>query len=441
MTRTVSDSFASNGAVTAPWSLLSGAATISSQRLTFTTAPGSNPLAVCELGLRSNGRADVDAKVRPSHVYGDALFVRVVDATNWVRAVLRAWTTTYQYYVTEYQHTIYRTETLWQPQRWTDRYQPQRRQLEVSYNDGCTAGTFSAYTNTGSPTMCRATAPTAPASETGACGLVTREYRYVTNSFQCGTAGNNQYQLQQRTRTVTQNRSVKWVEEGYAVQSGETLTGNTRLVLNGSVYDLTSSSSAASNPGQTTSPKGTYDAYVSTFKGAISPQYWAVSQAFPLDTSTGSTRQVADSTYWDQTFEAGAPTRQAGPFTGTDYHYGVTIEKAVAGVVTTVAGPYEHGSTNLNELRVTAENDQVKVYLDGDAGPVLTGTCADFKTTGSKVGLGGGASAYNPTAPIFDDFAAKGLSSEYVRRAGVMVRVDRKVRVAGAWVDVERGVK
>lgn len=436
MTRSFTDLFTAAGAVAAPWQMLTGAASKASGRLDFTTAPGSNPIAAVLMGRRGNGQCDLEVAAVPNHVYGNAIYPRIKDATNWVRAVVRSTQTSTPYYVTEYQHSVYQTETLWQPQRWKDSYQPKRQQIEVEYNDGCSTGAWSGYSDTGAPTGCRATAPNAPADETGACGLSTKEYRYVTNNFNCGTAGNNQYQLQQRTRTVTQIRSTKWVEAGYTVQQGETLTGGTRLVDNGAVYNVQSSSSSATNPGKTTTGNTVYDQYIQTFLAfSGDPQYWAVSRSFPLDGSTGSTRQVVASTYWDTTFESGVPTRQTGPFTDTVTNYLVELEQSVAGVVTSL-GVYNHGGSSLTGFKVRADGDTLQVFLNNVLR--LTGTSSAHKTTGVLAGIGGGASVYNPLNPSFLDFTAEGIVKEFVRTAaGTWVPGDRKVRVGTAWVDTD----
>lgn len=435
MTRSVSDTFEAAGALAAPWVTFAGAAaTKASGRLGWSVAPSTNPIAGVLMGKRGGGRADLEVSAVPNHVFGNAIYPRIVDASNWVRAVVRAVASSYQYYVTEYQHTSYSTQYLYTPMAWGDSYQGRMLQRAVNYPDGCYIDSWSSWSNSGGPTGCRAGPPATPSSTTGACGEVTAMYQYVT--VNCGQCLNNncQYQLQYRARNVYQQYSTKWVNPGYTLANGESYTGASQYV-NTSTYLVGSANpTSASNPGKTTSASGPDDVYLSTDLWVVGSNYWAYGPADANDVYAGSSQVVASGTYWDTTYEAGAPTRQGGPYTGTDTYYDVELEQAVAGTITSL-GTYRHGLGSLTGFKVRADGDTLSVFLNGSATAALTGTSSAHKSSGIYAGIGGGASSYNATNPSFLDFSAVGLTREYTRRStGVWVAADRKVRSGSAWV-------
>lgn len=434
MTRSVSDDFEAAGALAAPWVAFAGAApSKASGRLGWSVAPGTNPIAGVLMGKRGPGRADLEVSARPNHVFGNAIYPRIVDASNWVRAVVRAVETTSTYYVTEYQHTSYTTEYLWNSNYWGDTYLQRTLQRQVQYPTGtCGASGWTNWSNSGSPTGCRASSPTPPSATIGACGQATAMYQYVP--VNCGVClnGNCQYQLQVMTRTVIANSAFKWVNDGYTLASGESFTGSTQYI-SGSTYVAASGSTSAGNPGKTTSPSSGNDLYQGTSLYG-SGTYWRTTAIDGNDSSAGSSRQVASGTYWDQTYEAGAPTRQTGPFTGTSTFYDVELEQSVAGTITSL-GTFRHGSSALTGFKVRADNDTLSVYLNGSGTPVLTGTSSAHKNSGIYAGIGGGASSYGAVNPSFLDFSAVGLTREYARSgAGAWVPAERKIKAASGWV-------
>lgn len=81
------------------WESISGTWTRSNGRAVASEDRNATPppIAVVDLGT---GQADLSAAVGSG---GDALYARVVDVNNWIRARARRWTTSSTYYVTEYQ--------------------------------------------------------------------------------------------------------------------------------------------------------------------------------------------------------------------------------------------------------------------------------------------------------------------------------------------------
>jgi hypothetical protein len=402
------------------WEAVSGAASISSNELLFSTAGSSNPIYAVDVGLRANGKADVDVSATPRHVYGNALYARVVDANDWIRARLQSYTTSYQYY---------ETETLWNNNMWYDSYTARTLEYYWSYTTTYpgywTMGTWSGWSNTGEQTACRIDYPgygTDPVY--GSSGNVVTEYRWVSNGMGVGCAADKStYRKQSRSRSEswtpeTSSTSYQW--SASSPGSGWVNTGQSRYV-NGSGYSKTAGNKSATNPGQTTSPNGTYDLYNSTALFA-NGTYWAVYKSSTVDTSAGQTRQV-------------------GPYTGYNYYYGeVILEKCVAGVITRLGTAWLSNSTTPQVMRLRAKGSTLEVYYQGTLR--VTATDATHATTGTKVGVGGAASDYNQTSARMDDFICTLLSPHQVRNAAdtAWLSVERpKVRNAtdAAWVDVD----
>ncbi len=81
-----------------PWTALSGTWSTNGTMATTPAVNSSNPLATINYGS-----ANVDASVGVSSGGGDALYLRVTDATNWIRARVRSWTTSVStYYPSSY---------------------------------------------------------------------------------------------------------------------------------------------------------------------------------------------------------------------------------------------------------------------------------------------------------------------------------------------------
>ncbi len=81
-----------------PWTALSGTWSTNGTMATTPAVNSSNPLATINYGW-----ANVDASVGVSSGGGDALYLRVTDATNWIRARVRTWTTSVStYYPSSY---------------------------------------------------------------------------------------------------------------------------------------------------------------------------------------------------------------------------------------------------------------------------------------------------------------------------------------------------
>lgn len=74
------------------WSALTGTWARSGGKAVTTAAASTNPLAVVDVGW-----GDVDASISVSPTGGDALYFRVVDASNWLRLRLRSTVTTSSY--------------------------------------------------------------------------------------------------------------------------------------------------------------------------------------------------------------------------------------------------------------------------------------------------------------------------------------------------------
>lgn len=399
-----------------PWMVLSGAFSITSNEITSSTAPGSNPLAVIDVGVRMNGKNDVDVSATPRHVYGNAVYVRVVDASNFVRARVQSWTNTY--YVTEYLYTDY---------EWNDHYDARRLQREVRTTTTTTNYVYQPYqgwTNTGETTACRIDQPTYGLTPIyGPDGQITTQYRWVSNGLGVGCAADKAtYRKQSNTRTyttsTTYNYTYRWVDDGYVCGSNENFTGATQTVSVGPYAIWSTNPEAATNPGKTTTASGAYDAYVNTTLDAHG-SYYSTYAYNSNDVNTGA-------------------TRQAGPY--TDYYYGqVVLEKCVAGTFTQL-GSYDSGSTAQQVLRLRAKDSTLQVYYGGTLR--ITATDAAHATTGTKVGVGGGASAYNATTPRLDDFSATLLTPYRVRNAAdtAWINVERpKIRNAAdtAWIDYD----
>lgn len=449
MSKTLVDTFdRANGALGSipggpAWEVLSGTFAIASNLATSSTAPGSNPIAVVPIGKRSNGSCDMYVEAVAQHVYGNAVYARVVDASNWLRVRVQSYTSSY--YVTEYQHTPYTTEYQMQPAYWMDSYQPRVLQRQVQYVSSYTTtwvmGSWSAWNDTGETTTCRSSAPTTGTNTVyGSSGQAIEENRWV--SYQT-CSGGYRYKKQKRTRSETQsaspNYSYKWVNDGYSLGSNESFTGSTQIVNSGSVYYKTSSSTSSSNPGKTTSANGSYDVYQSTTMG-YGGIYWTTNinnTPTPPGYYTGTTRQVAGTSYWDTNYEAGVPTRQAGPY--TDYYYGqVLLEKCVAGTITQL-GSMNTNSSAARVIAIECIGNSVKALSNGSA--IALTTDSTHRTTGTKAGIGGGASAYNAQTPSLNNFSVEGISPERVRVGSTWQTMNRKVRVGTTWVDTDTIVK
>jgi hypothetical protein len=90
------------------WAQTSGSWRILSNRASTSTARTSNPVATADFSS-----TEVDMSVGVASGGGDALYLRVVDASNWLRLRLRTWSVTTsnttQNYTTEYQWETYYT--------------------------------------------------------------------------------------------------------------------------------------------------------------------------------------------------------------------------------------------------------------------------------------------------------------------------------------------
>lgn len=399
------------------WQVLSGTFAIASNLATSSTAPGSNPIAVVPIGKRSNGSCDMYVEALAQHVYGNAVYARVVDASNWLRTRVESYTSTYQYYNTEYEMN---------DRYWMDTYQGRTLQRQVRYISSYTTtttytyGPWSGYQDTGETTTCRSSAPTSGTNTVYDANNQPIEYNRWSSYQSC--SGGWRYKKQKNTRTSTAtttqtpNYAYKWVNDGYSLQSGETFTGSTQYVNAATYQKIGSGRDSATNPGQTTSANGPHDLYNNTSLYAGS-NYWQSSSTPPNnDVATGNTRQV-------------------GPYTGTNYHYGrVFLEKCVAGTITQL-GSMNTNSSAARVIALECIGNSIKALSNGSA--IALTTDSTHQTTGTKAGIGGGASAYNAQTPSLNNFSVAGISPERVRVGSTWQTMNRKVRIGTTWVDTD----
>ena len=357
---TVSDEFTGSGALGAtevgnlPWTALTGTWSRTSGRATTSTSVGSNPLAVID-----PASPDVDTAI-PVSGGGEAVYVRVADATNWLRARLRRYqqTETYQYYVTEYQHQTYGTEYQYYDYVYVTEYQ--YSQTTYTFSD------WTGYQATGEYTTCRDNG--APTSGTntyyGASGQPIEYNRW--SAFQnCTTGGNagKVYEKQKNYRVEYANTSYTWATSSPG--SGWSATGSSR---------------------QTTQNSGS--------------TYWATSARDGIDQPTGSSRQVVTGSYWDTNYCSGCSTRQAGPYTGSyqqDY-YTVIVEKSVAGTITSL-GSTSATTSPPSQVRAVALGTSIKVYLSGSSTAALSLT-ESTHASATRHGIGYAGPTYATPAGI-----------------------------------------
>lgn len=389
------------------WEAISGSASISGNRVLFTTAPGSNPVYAV-----NTGKSDIDFAAAPAHRQGNALYARVVDANNWIRARLNYYRTSYQYYVTEYEHPTYSTEYEF---AYTETlYQGRSQYTEAEYRY-YTYGTWSSW-STYDTSVCRSVAPTPQSNNTD-----TTEYRAVVIANNCET-GKEQYAYQSRTRTKTTNYC--WTAVGSC--NGGTATGNTRQVCGSSTSQYWA-----------TSPSGSCDYSTGSSRVVYCWSSSASSPCAPGANYTGGTRQVQSGSYWD-TNSGGTvlSTRQAGPYTGYNYYNEVVLEKSVNGTVTVLG---TQSVSTVTQLRMLLDGTSVSVFTNGGATPVLTVTVSDHLTA-TKFGFGGGTSDYSPSNPDWDTFSYTTLATHgSLRQSGAWQEIaDVRARASAAWQMSER---
>jgi hypothetical protein len=426
------------------WEVISGVApTVSSNELLFSTAGTSNPIYGITVGLRMNGKNDVDVSMTPRHVYGNALYVRVVDASNWIRARLHSSSSSY----TEYEYS---------DREWADRYEPRDNQpqwqeaiTEYSYYRTTYQYTWSGWSNTGETTACRIDAPTyGLATVYDSWGIPVTEYRWVSNGLGVGCAADKAtYRKQSRTNTRSSTgTTLEWHTSQPAdnAYNSYSATGSSRVTASGGTYYAWSSNGGSdyqtgltrvwatgaplyfkqhpsqggrTSPGQQTTPNGALDGYMDTSAQAYGSNYWATAPEAggPLDPATGNSRLAYT------------------------YTYGyLTLEKCVAGTITNL-GEYYSGSSTPYVIRIRAKDSTLEVYYNGTLR--ISATDATH-VAGTKIGVGGGTSTYNQTMAQVDDFAYTILTPYRVRNAAdtAWINVERpKIRNAAntAWIDYD----
>jgi hypothetical protein len=421
---------------------LSGAAAIASSRLLFSTSPDLNPIVALPVGRRMNGSCDVEVGGAPEHVYGNALYSRIVDLNNWIRMRVQTYRTSYQYYVTEYRHTTYKTEYEFgdyeaQPE-WRVRYLEYEHYKTISAS--CSYSSWSGYVLQGT-TACRDSAPPPQATvydtHSGTnCGGAIKEYRVTANPLGQGcSATRRTYNHEYRTRSVTYtpaSTTTTWTTSP-TPPAGYLATGATRYAFGGTYYAWDKT--------------GTYDVGTGNFRRWYTgSSYWATSAGSDgmggYDSPSGATRQVVDSQWWatSQGPEYDGNTRQVGPYTGYTYYYGeLLLEKKVSGVVTTLE-TYLTNTSSPKSMALRAKGSLLQMIWDG----VVVDQVVDstHETTGTKVGWGGGPSSWNPTNPAFDDAVVKILTPYKVRNSANNAWIDvphPRVRnsMDTAWVDYD----
>jgi hypothetical protein len=395
------------------WNVLSGSVAISSNRALFSTAPGSNPLAVVDVGLRSNGQGNFDVAAKPNHYQGNALYVRVLDASNWVRARLNYRQVSYQYYNDGYWYKDY---------RWQYGFQPKKLQRVVETR------TYSAWStgwpDTGVKTGCRLDSNGAPATQAPVVddwGNNIKEFRWWAMSDANSGCDATHTMYKEEYRDRTSSSSFRWVDDGYVCGSNERFTtgsGSTQIVDNGPVYY-----------NYTNTANGPYDVLVSTT--AVWPGQLYVSPTYPDANNNYPGSDPPDP--YDSTAYG-----YYGPYTGYNYYTDVVLEKCVAGTITNLGTASGQASSS---LRLRAVGSSLQVFINGSGTALLSAT--DSTHLGqSKIGIGGGASDYSPANPDWDDFSVTILHAELVMIGGAWVSgTGWKVHNGSGWVDYETKVK
>lgn len=428
-----------NEVLGAPWKV-SGDWRVVANKLVTATAPGSAPVAVVDPGVRSTGYADVDASVKAAHNDGTALYVRYRGVNDWIRlrfAHLSEQVSS-QYYVTEYQHTTYEAQEEWAAV--TRTYTFQRYYQEWQYYNTKTQYeiqnyTFSSWAATGN-FVCQTNAPSGSSSKG-------QQYRWVAASTMC-----NGFQRWREEERHWVTGSVSW-SDSQSVNDQQELTGNTRTVAATTTYWTSSYTGTNFYTGNSRlTAGGTYSNTTGVRQGAddvetgqsdsVTGYYWKKSGSTgssSRDYKTGATRNAAVGTYWDSSYEAGVPTRQAGPYTSTStqHTYSAVLEKAVGGNVTALGATKVLGSTRGTTLRLVARRDSIKAYVDATLTHDVT--VADAALAVGDVGIGAVAvGALSQTYPFQgSDFSVKPLEVEAVRTDAGTVVLPRSstVRLAG----------
>lgn len=425
-----------------PWEILSGTFSISGNNGTSTAAAGALAIAVVDTGKRSNGSCDMYSLAAVNNFYGAAAYARVLDVNNWFRARIAAIQTSYQYYITEYQH-----ETGTQMYSYSTYYNEKEAQnfvteKEVRYPSSCSTGAWSAWV-VQSTTGCQQNPPGLPANSYGttpACGTTeVKQWQYVNmGRGSCGIATNVTWQVQYRTRSEQTNYSLKWAPSNYTLGTAETFTGNTRNVDSGAPYWVAQSTAASSGVRFTGNTRSTLQG--SLGNGASSGGVPASSTDYTYTAyPAGNYIMYNGNYYWTTSSTPSGSldrytgvTRQAGPYTGYSEAYYTYLEKMVAGTITTLSTISRAYSVTSVGLRAYGETIEMTI----NDSVINTVTDATFRYTGRKAGIGGGGS-YGAIAPSFGSFTAGAINtSEKVRLSnGTWGVMNRAIRSGGVWLD------
>lgn len=383
------------------WQALNGTWTRSGGTVTTPASPGTNPMLVVGLG-----GADVDARVAAPTASGAAVFFRVQDASNFLRARIRRTQTSSSYQVTEYQHQDYFTDREyaftwreWQVNRNRIEYQWQDRNIERKYSK--TLYDWSSY-YVYSTTGCQANPPGVPGD------TANTQYRLGGSSAAGCASGKRKWNLERRDRSVV-GTVVQWVPDGSSPPAGYTSTGEARVYNVGSPYWAVTSNTypsfinwplqlgqrtvVVSTDWQLTSTVTAPDTLtgVTRAAGPFIP-WWTLSmqQAYGYTDPcaytraqssfttvdcwlTGATRQgAAHGSYWSTTPCAGCPTRTT-TYTTTNDQYTLRLGRTVAGTDTNL-GSWDVGGTA--GLRVVADGPTIQVY-SGTGEGTLVGTVTE----------------------------------------------------------------
>jgi len=399
------------------WQALNGAWTRSGSG-TVTTGAGlaANPMLLTDVGS-----GNVDARVSTTGSSGESVYVRVQDATNWLRARIRHVKVPRNVYPTEYQHTTFTDREY--TRTWRE-YEYNHYAIEKQWQDRAwqfkwtkTTSTWGAWT-TYDQSACQPTAAdVALPSDTA-----TTQYR-TANAATAGCTGGKKKWDKQR-RQLSTSVATAWVNSDTAGPAGYTNSYENRFVDIGAPYW---------GPGHAQS--GSINSYEIGSRWVYAGVAWAASSTPTApDTLTGNTRlqtstdwwtnmarvwtgsdracawfsssQGSGSTtdcfetgltrpgdgvdpYWNEVPCAGCPTRASGtPITVYDDAARIHVDKSVAGSVTNL-GDWPVG--DVPGFRVTAQGSTIKVYAgSGDGTQIGAVTDSSFAgATRHGCGLGG----------------------------------------------------
>jgi hypothetical protein len=391
-TGTVGGSATEDGSKT--WQAYNGTWTKNGSGLATTPAgPGANPMLVTDVGT-----GDVDVRLTTSDSSGEALYFRVKDANNWLRARISRT----RNYFTDLQYSY--TYTQYWVDHWRKEYRYQDRRYQTEYST-VSYGSWSSWS-----TFDQSACALSPGNVSIASDTNTAQFRVVNPVSSNCVSGKHKYDKQTRTRPA--NVLNQWVNQGSSPPSGYTPTGNSRHVDMDSSYwgdphyaaagpnnisvqiesrDVWVSSTLENSP-LVTPP----DVLMGSQTTSSGPQWWTSGDAYSFG-SDPCAYQRNNSGKRDVTCALTGVTRQGAQLF---YSYNLVLDKSVAGSVSTLAN-WSLGGSPAAGLRVTADGSTIKAYVGNGTGSLVgTATETAFASqTAHGCGLGGG-STDDPTSAL-----------------------------------------